>query len=81
MSKRKKVPKFLLIFAALFIVWAITDFHNYFTIGVNMLKHYAGIESVAELVNYTLIQGFVKTGIALLLIIIFILLKKRNNHQ
>ena len=58
--------KILLVIAALLILWGLVDFYHYIFIGREMLVHYAGVETVRELVNNSLMQGAIKTAAGLL---------------
>ena len=71
--------KLLLVIAFLLVFWGLVDFYHYVFIGREMLVHYAGVGSVQELVNNSLIQGLIKTTVGLLITAgLFLARKKRE---
>ena len=63
----KKSTAVLFIASLLLIIWGATDLYNYATTGQELLQHYDGEKIIRELVNYSLIQGLVKSVLGLLL--------------
>ena len=61
----KKSTAVLFIASLLLIIWGATDLYNYATTGQELLQHYDGEEIIRELVNYSLIQGLVKSVLGL----------------
>lgn len=62
----KKAVAILFIVSVLLLIWGGTDLYNYATTGRDLLQHYAGKETIQELVNYNLIQGLVKVILGVL---------------
>ena len=73
--------KILLVIAALLVVWGFVDFYHYAFIGREMLVHYAGVTSVQELVNSSLIHGLVKTALGLVITAGLFLTRKKGETR
>ena len=68
----------LFIASLLLIIWVSTDLYNYATTGQELLQHYDGEKIIRELVNYSLIQGLVKSVLGLLLLAFGCFLRRKK---
>lgn len=76
----REISKGYYIASALLLIWAIADFHNYATIGKDLVAYYSGESIIWELVQNTLIQGIVKALLAATIIVIGLIRAKRNKQ-
>lgn len=77
----KKSTAVLFIASLLLIIWGATDLYNYATTGQELLQHYDGEKIIRELVNYSLIQGLVKSVLGLLLLAFGCFLRKKKKYM
>ena len=61
----------LIIIAVLLLIWGMLDFYNYAVTGKEILRYYNEAEIIKRLVNYNLLQGFIKVVSGLLLIAVW----------
>lgn len=69
----KKYLKPLVIVGVLLLLWSITDFYNYMSIGMDTLNNYLGTSNedvIRQLVNAQIQNGIFKAVIGLVLIIV-----------
>ena len=77
-----KVSKGLLFAALLLIALGIVDFYHYAVTGKSVLEFYQNAETVKRLVNYSLIQGLLKTAAGLSIAVAsFLTAKKRKQDR
>ena len=64
--------QWVLLFAIgmLLLLWGISDFSNWNSVGKQLLSYYSEAQSIKALVNYSLISCLVKTSLGILLIVV-----------